>query len=157
MEADARLRASQIGSKIDSYVRLRTRPLPLTSCTSASLTHTSLQVDSAKAQGKDVQKQLEGLSADARKQVDSLSQDARKQYDNASTEMRARYNQAMSEGKKLESTMRSYASDAEANLEAARKEAAARMNSAVDSFDKNVTEGASKAKSGISSWFGGGK
>ena len=46
--------------------------------------------------------------------------------------------------------------DAEAKLEQSRKEAGSNLNQAVDKFDQSVTEGASKAKSGISGWFGGG-
>lgn len=52
--------------------------------------------------------------------------------------------------------------DAQKKLEEAKREANAlsqkagtEVNKAIDQFDKSVTEGASKAKSGISSWFGG--
>ncbi|KAG5993002.1 hypothetical protein E4U43_003605, partial [Claviceps pusilla] len=40
--------------------------------------------------------------------------------------------------------------------EAYVKEAKSEAIKAVDKFDHTVEEGASKAKSGISSWFGGG-
>jgi regulator of protease activity HflC (stomatin/prohibitin superfamily) len=46
---------------------------------------------------------------------------------------------------------------AKSNAEAYAKEARAEALKAVDKFDQKVEEGASKAKSGISSWFGGSK
>ena len=46
--------------------------------------------------------------------------------------------------------------DAREQAEKARQDTASGMNKAVDKFDKEVSEGASKAKGGISSWFGGG-
>lgn len=65
-------------------------------------------------------------------------------------------------GNKVDNKLEAYRRDAEAKIESARKEAGVEinkagteLNKAVDSFDKNVTEGAAKAKSGIGSWFGG--
>lgn len=58
---------------------------------------------------------------------------------------------------KVDAKLETYRKEAESKIDSARKEAGTELNKAVDSFDKNVTEGASKAKSGISSWFGGGK
>lgn len=52
--------------------------------------------------------------------------------------------------------------DAQRKFEEGKREAsnladrtAAETNKAIDKFDQSVTEGAAKAKSGISSWFGG--
>lgn len=52
--------------------------------------------------------------------------------------------------------------DAQKKYEEGKREAsnlasktATEANKAIDQFDKSVTEGAAKAKSGISSWFGG--
>lgn len=46
---------------------------------------------------------------------------------------------------------------AKSNIEAFGKDARAEALKAVDKFDAKVEEGAAKAKSGVSSWFGGGK
>ncbi|KAG8625408.1 hypothetical protein KVT40_007159 [Elsinoe batatas] len=71
-------------------------------------------------------------------------------------------NEARSKSAELEKNLNSYASDAEKRFEAARKEAGKELNQAVDKFDKTVGDAASKiqqegskAKSGLSSWFGG--
>jgi hypothetical protein len=49
------------------------------------------------------------------------------------------------------------ASRAKSNAEAFAKDARAEAIKKVDQFDAKVEEGAAKAKSGISSWFGGSK
>ncbi|KAH7148533.1 hypothetical protein EDB81DRAFT_882953 [Dactylonectria macrodidyma] len=49
------------------------------------------------------------------------------------------------------------ASIAKSNAEAFAKDAKADALRAVDKFDQKVEEGAAKAKSGVSSWFGGSK
>jgi len=46
---------------------------------------------------------------------------------------------------------------AKSNIEAAAKDAKAEALKAADKFDSTVQEGAAKAKSGVSSWFGGSK
>ncbi|KAF2482811.1 hypothetical protein BDY17DRAFT_325065 [Neohortaea acidophila] len=50
---------------------------------------------------------------------------------------------------------RNAANDAKAEADKVASKAGTNLNAAVDQFDKSVTEGASKAKSGISSWLGG--
>lgn len=50
-----------------------------------------------------------------------------------------------------------YEKEGIAKFDASRKEAADKLNAAVDKFDKTVEKKTSEAKSGISSWFGGGK
>ncbi|KAM3425123.1 hypothetical protein BST61_g7086 [Cercospora zeina] len=45
--------------------------------------------------------------------------------------------------------------EAKKDAELYAKDAQANANKAIDQFDQKVSEGASKAKSGISSWFGG--
>ena len=47
--------------------------------------------------------------------------------------------------------------NAENKLEQYRKEASREAMKKIDAVDRKVEEGAAKAKSGISSWFGGGK
>lgn len=49
------------------------------------------------------------------------------------------------------------ASRAKSNIEAYGKDAKAEALKAVDKFDAKVEDGAAKAKSGVSSWFGGSK
>lgn len=45
--------------------------------------------------------------------------------------------------------------EAEAKAKEYRDKTGKELNSAIDKFDKTVEEKAAKAKSGISSWFGG--
>ena len=63
-------------------------------------------------------------------------------------------------------TAKSKLNETDASLEASRKSAAQKLEDyrketgkelqqGIDTFDKKVEEGTSKAKSGISSWFGG--
>jgi len=49
--------------------------------------------------------------------------------------------------------VKGYANEAERKLEQAKRDTANSLNKAVDTFDKKVEEGASQAKSGLSSWF----
>lgn len=63
--------------------------------------------------------------------------------------------QAKAQGKDLEKKLEGYGKDAEKRLEETKRETGAGLSKAVDKFDKNVEEGASNAKSGISGWFGG--
>ena len=62
----------------------------------------------------------------------------------------------------LDSSFSRYASEAERKLQATKQEASKDINSAINKFDKTVEEKAAqaqeqaaKAKSGLSSWFGG--
>ncbi|KID98942.1 calcofluor white hypersensitive protein, partial [Metarhizium majus ARSEF 297] len=75
----------------------------------------------------DAEKKLEGYGAEAGAKVDKAWAEADKKAD------------------KIKSQTESYVKDAKA--EAIK---------AVDKFDKTVEDGAAKAKSGISGWFGGG-
>ncbi|KXL41756.1 hypothetical protein M433DRAFT_74279 [Acidomyces richmondensis BFW] len=85
--------------------------------------------------GKEVQKDAEALQAQAGKKMDDLVADAK------------------SGANKIDAKLEGYRKDAES----AAKDARARASGAIDQFDRKVEEGASKAKSGISSWFGGSK
>jgi len=60
---------------------------------------------------------------------------------------------AKAQGRQLESSVKGYANEAERKLEQAKRDTANSLNKAVDTFDKKVEEGASQAKSGLSSWF----
>lgn len=78
------------------------------------------------AQAYDAQKSVQRGKADAEAKFEQAKADAQKKYE---------------EGKKEASNLAS--------------KTAAETNKAIDQFDKSVSEGAAKAKSGISSWFGG--
>lgn len=76
--------------------------------------------------------------------------------------MPTQLNDARSKTQELEKNIGNYASDAEKRLEEARRNAGKELNQAVDTFDKKVGDAAAKvqqsgekAKSGLSSWFGG--
>ncbi|PFH56885.1 hypothetical protein XA68_15824 [Ophiocordyceps unilateralis] len=61
-------------------------------------------------------------------------------------------------GAKIEKTLSEadkQASKLKSNTEAYAKDARAEAVKAVDKFDQKVEEGATKAKTGVSSWFGG--
>lgn len=62
--------------------------------------------------------------------------------------------QAKAEAERAEQKFEAYRKDAAQKLEESRQEAGKNLNQAVDKFDKTVTEGATKSKSWISSWFG---
>ncbi|TQV94894.1 hypothetical protein V2A60_010013 [Cordyceps javanica] len=76
------------------------------------------------------------------------SPDASKKLENAGSEAGAKLDKAWQQADRQVSQARD-------NAEAYVKDARAEALKAVDKFDKTVEDGASKAKSGISSWFGG--
>ncbi|KAF2267723.1 hypothetical protein CC78DRAFT_456419 [Lojkania enalia] len=61
----------------------------------------------------------------------------------------------VTEANKAEAKFEQYSKDAGKKLQDVRQETGKQLNSAVDKFDQTVTEGASKSKSWIGSWFGG--
>lgn len=78
----------------------------------------------------------------------SQAGDAKNRLQQGKADAEARYEQTKAEAqRKFEEGKR------EASNLADRT--AAETNKAIDKFDQSVTEGAAKAKSGISSWFGG--
>ncbi|KAK5017344.1 hypothetical protein LTR39_001597, partial [Cryomyces antarcticus] len=58
---------------------------------------------------------------------------------------------------KVDAKLEAYRNSAEMKIEEYKREAEKDLHNAVDTFDKTVEEKAAKAKSGLSSWFGGGK
>lgn len=56
---------------------------------------------------------------------------------------------------KADARAREIGNDASKKFEEYKKETGKELNSAVDKFDKSVSEGATKSKSWIGSWFGG--
>ncbi|KAL6815587.1 hypothetical protein GGI42DRAFT_111922 [Trichoderma sp. SZMC 28013] len=92
--------------------------------------------DVDRASGK-IRAKLPGETPDAEKNLKGYGQEAGAKIDKA-------FADADKEATKLRKDAEAYAKDAKA--EALK---------AVDKFDQKVEEGASKAKSGISGWFGG--
>ncbi|OAA33400.1 calcofluor white hypersensitive protein [Moelleriella libera RCEF 2490] len=74
---------------------------------------------------------------------------AEKEFRNYGAEAGAKVDKAWSEADRKAGNLKS-------QTEAYVKDAKAEAIKAVDKFDKTVEDGAAKAKSGISSWFGGG-
>ncbi|KAF4550525.1 Hypothetical protein D9617_17g047930 [Elsinoe fawcettii] len=110
--------------------------------------------DAARLSSK-VRSELPGREKEVKTEAKVLGQQAGSKIDSA-------INDARSKSAELEKNLSNYASDAEKRFEAARREAGKELNQAVDKFDKTVGDAASKvqqegakAKSGISSWFGG--
>ena len=114
----------------------------------------------ASSKGTEVRKDAEVLAADAGKEVDRLVAQARDGTH------------------KVDQKLEEYRQRAEKNIDSTIKKTGTELNKAVDAFDKNVGEvsfisifegsctrqsmlttwqGAEKARSGISSWFGGSK
>ncbi|KAM0714788.1 hypothetical protein Q7P37_009252 [Cladosporium fusiforme] len=92
----------------------------------------------APTKGTEVRKDAEVLAADAGKEVDRLAAQARDGTH------------------KVDQKLEDYRARAEKGLDQTIKQTGSELNKAVDAFDKNVAQGADKAKSGISSWFGSG-
>ena len=74
----------------------------------------------------------------------------------------SQYETARAKAAEAEARVSGYANDASKRLEHARQETGKGLNNAIDKFDRSVEDGAakiqqeaSKAKGGISSWFGG--
>lgn len=57
----------------------------------------------------------------------------------------------------LGSKLDQYRKDAASQLDKTSKDVSVSANQAIDKFDQKVNDGAAKAKSGVSSWFGGSK
>ncbi|WPH01447.1 Hypothetical protein R9X50_00429300 [Acrodontium crateriforme] len=110
-----------------------------------------------KAAEKQFEADASKLTSKVKSQGANISKDA-KTY---GAEAGAKVDQAIADAKagvnKADAKLESYRKDAESKIEASLKDARQQGNKAVDAFDKNVTEGAAKAKSGISSWLGGSK
>ncbi|KAK5164912.1 uncharacterized protein LTR77_009576 [Saxophila tyrrhenica] len=88
---------------------------------------------------KEAKKDTEVVGADVSAKANQMAKDARKEVD------------------KVDGRLDQYRANAEVQMDQAAKKTGNELNKAVDKFDKGVTEGADKAKSGISSWFGGSK
>ncbi|GAB7358756.1 hypothetical protein MBLNU230_g3984t1 [Neophaeotheca triangularis] len=106
-----------------------------------------VEYDAARASAN-VRSHLPGAEKEAKTGGEVLAADAEKAYKDAAS-------QAKDATSKVDAKLEDYRKEAESKLEGARKSTGDELTKAVDKFDKSVEEGASKAKSGISSWFGG--
>ncbi|KAL9533089.1 hypothetical protein SMMN14_03822 [Sphaerulina musiva] len=104
------------------------------------------EADAARASNK-VQSQLPGAGKEAKKDAELYGEEAK-----------SKFNQLVQDGKqeahKVDAKLAEYRKDAQSTLNSAATDAQKNANKAIDQFDQKVTEGAAKAKSGISSWFG---
>ncbi|KAF2768560.1 hypothetical protein EJ03DRAFT_375244 [Teratosphaeria nubilosa] len=107
------------------------------------------EADAAKL-SREIKSHLPGTGKEVKKDSEVLAADAGKKFDQTVAD-------AKSGLSKVDAKLDTYRKDAEKSIEQSAHEAKIQANAAIDKFDKSVTEGASKAKSGISSWFGGSK
>jgi len=84
-----------------------------------------------------IKNELPGRGKEAKKEGEALVNQAGSKFDQASVDAKSKL------------------ADAEAKARELSQKAGKDLNGAVDKFDKTVEEKAAKAKSGISSWFGG--
>ncbi|EGP90997.1 unnamed protein product [Zymoseptoria tritici ST99CH_1A5] len=108
---------------------------------------------------KVAQKKLEAdaakVSREVRDHVPGSAKELKKDAESAGAQIQSKANQlgrdAKAEASKVDAKLEQYRQDAAAQLKQTGKEA----NKAIDKFDNEVEKGASQAKSGLSSWFGG--
>jgi len=96
----------------------------------------NLEADLSKASAK-IKGELPGRGKEVQKKGEAWASEAGQKFDNATEKARAEL--AKAEGK----------------LDSYRKEAGKEATAAINKFDATVEKETAKAKSGISSWFGG--
>ncbi|ETI29585.1 hypothetical protein G647_02038 [Cladophialophora carrionii CBS 160.54] len=94
------------------------------------------EADASKVSSQ-IKNDLPGREKEAKKEGEALANQASHKFDQASADAKTKL------------------SDAEARAKELSQKTGKEINSAIDKFDKTVEEKAAKAKSGISSWFGG--
>jgi len=94
------------------------------------------EADASKLSSK-IKHDMPGRQKEAEKKGEALASKAGQEFDRASADAKAKLAEAETKAKDLSSKTGS------------------QINSAIDKFDKTVEDKAAKAKSGISSWFGG--
>ncbi|TDZ26614.1 hypothetical protein C8034_v003286 [Colletotrichum sidae] len=103
---------------------------------------------SPKAAEKKFESDVHKASAEVKSHLPGRTPDAQKGFGDSGARVGAKVDSAVAEADKQLSVTKS-------NVEAYAKDAKAEALKKVDQFDKKVEDGAAKAKSGISSWFGG--
>ncbi|KJZ76278.1 hypothetical protein HIM_04360 [Hirsutella minnesotensis 3608] len=102
----------------------------------------------AKAAENKFESDIHRASGSIKSHLPGSSPNAEKDLKTYGAEAGSRVDKALAEADKQASKLKS-------NTEAYAKDAKAEALKAVDKFDQKVEDGAAKAKSGISSWFGG--
>ncbi|KAF2477097.1 uncharacterized protein BDR25DRAFT_251670 [Lindgomyces ingoldianus] len=97
-------------------------------------------------------------SAKFKSELPGRGKEAKKYGELTKEQIEQNYNQAVDSAKatanKVDAKLDAYRQDATRKFEEARKETGKELNSAVDKFDKTVTEKAGQSKSWLGSWFG---
>jgi len=101
--------------------------------------------DAAKLSNK-VQSGLPGNAKEAKTGIKLSAEEAGQKFDSAAA-------QAKEATSNVDRKLESYRASAEQKIDATRKEVGKDLTKAVDSFDKNVQQGAAKSKSWLSGWF----
>ncbi|KAF2713019.1 hypothetical protein K504DRAFT_530089 [Pleomassaria siparia CBS 279.74] len=110
------------------------------------LAEKKLEHDAARASAK-IRGEFPGREKEAKKAGEEGYETIRSKAQELSKDAKA-------EADKAAAKFDSYRADAARKLDDTRRETGKELNSAVDTFDKKVTEGASKSKSWLGSWFG---
>ncbi|KAI9833585.1 MAG: hypothetical protein M1819_003538 [Sarea resinae] len=106
-----------------------------------------IEHDAARVSAK-VKSELPGREKEAKKQGEEWGEKAGAKFDSALGTAKGKLNDA-------DASLEASRKNAADKLEAYRKETGKDLQQGIDTFDKKVEDGASKAKSGVSSWFGG--
>lgn len=108
-----------------------------------SANHNDITADAAK------------ISREVRDHVPGTAKELQKDAESASAQAQSKLNQfgrdAKAEASKVDAKLQDFRQDASKQIDAAGKE----INKKIDKFDNTVEAEASKAKSGLSGWFGG--
>ncbi|EXJ84927.1 hypothetical protein A1O3_05602 [Capronia epimyces CBS 606.96] len=96
----------------------------------------------------EIKKELPGQKKEAEKKAEAWASQVGQKVDRTSADAKNKFVQAEADAK-------SKFAEAEAKAKDFGSKTSTEFNSAVDKFDKTVEEKTAKAKSGISSWFGG--
>ncbi|OLN85906.1 hypothetical protein CCHL11_05366 [Colletotrichum chlorophyti] len=103
---------------------------------------------SPRAAEKKFESDVHKASAEVKSHLPGRTPDAERGFGDKGAQAGAKIDSAVAEADRQFSVTKS-------NVEAYAKDAKAEALKKVDQFDKKVEDGAAKAKSGISSWFGG--
>ncbi|KAF2634713.1 hypothetical protein P280DRAFT_554354 [Massarina eburnea CBS 473.64] len=114
------------------------------------LAQKKIEHDAASASAK-VRGDLPGHEKEAKKAGEEGYEALRARAEDLANDAKAKANQT---GRQVDRKLDQYRNDASQKLEDVRQTTGKDLNAAVDKFDKSVTEGASKSKSWIGSWFG---
>jgi Skp family chaperone for outer membrane proteins len=136
----ATLRSRKSKPKVSHQIRLQT------------ITTDVLSADASKLSAK-VKSEVPGKEKEAEKKGEELAQRAGASLDKA-VGLSERRSESINADREQTADAKAAYSDAAKKAQEYEKKAAADANKAIDKFDKEVTEKAAQAKSGISSWFG---